>query len=517
MKVLSAILAIGMAFSVTACSEKPDTPVTPQSKADSTGSATSAEATDAALDISKEVVLKTYLLGDEGGIYADEMIDAMNAYSKEKINATIEPAMVSWGDWTTKFPAILASGEKYDMIYASSWCFLNTEAPKGAYYPLDDLLPVYAPKTWADMPKEAWEHATINGKIYLVPATQQSYTTHAPIIRADLRKKYNVPEIKSMDDFGVYLQAIKDNEPSMLPFAAHPDAMPNYIFCYENDWGRPLTSDAGEIVYKLDDDKLFSVCATPEYETFVKRQRSWFEKGYWSKTILSNKTDAREAFKNGTSASYIGNMINANADYGVALQSEEAKAAGWEMEYAEIEGSTKIQGDLYNNNGTALGRNCPNPERAVMWLELAHQDQDFYDLIFYGIKGKIYDLTEDGKLYVPEGTNIADIGGKNVGMGVGDKKFERARTTDWDFITNLKNEYEKKAVTPAIGAFVFDQAPVNAEIAAINNVCVQYKTPLDWGVVDPAEGLPVLLAKLKEAGIDKVISEFQSQLDKRAK
>jgi len=62
--------------------------------------------------------------------------------------------------------------------------------------------------------------------------------------------------------------------------------------------------------------------------------------------------------------------------------------------------------------------------------------------------------------------------------------------------------------------FTFDATPVADQITACNNVIAQYYLPLINGEVDIDEVLPVFQQALRDAGIDAVIAEKQSQLDK---
>lgn len=45
----------------------------------------------------------------------------------------------------------------------------------------------------------------------------------------------------------------------------------------------------------------------------------------------------------------------------------------------------------------------------------------------------------------------------------------------------------------------------------------QYCDPLEKGLVDPEQGLSECQAKLQEAGIDKIVTEIQRQVDEWAK
>ena len=187
----------------------------------------------------KEVELLMYCIGDEGGIYADEALDNLNAMLKEKINATIKPVMVSWGEYKEKMPLIYASGEAYDLVYVANWMNYTSEALKGPFMELSELMPAYAPKTYAELKESgALDTALVDGKLYMVPSPTTDYTTYVTIWREDLRKKYNVPEITDWDSLAVYMDAIKENEPDMLPLATGPQIFLNMLLMTENDWSQ---------------------------------------------------------------------------------------------------------------------------------------------------------------------------------------------------------------------------------------------------------------------------------------
>ena len=60
-------------------------------------------------------------------------------------------------------------------------------------------------------------------KIYGIPLTQSFGGNTLVYIRGDLREKYGLDPVTDMDSFVAYLQAIVDNEPSMIPFVMNKD------------------------------------------------------------------------------------------------------------------------------------------------------------------------------------------------------------------------------------------------------------------------------------------------------
>lgn len=459
----------------------------------------------------KEVQLIMYLPGDYPRD-ADMVIEELNKKMKKDINATLKLNMVPFGDMRTKFPLLLASGEKFDLIFTATWCFFSEEGRKGAFMALDELLPKYAPQTWSETPQIAWEQAKINGKIYMIPQDYKEYTVHGAFIRGDLRKKYNVPEIKTMDDAALYLEAVKQNEKGMVPFNAGTGDLPilSKWLSYELDWSN--VELAPMVNYKLNDaSEAFCVVDTPEYEAFVKKMRVWAEKGFWSKNILSNQGASRDAFMNGKSAMTVLNLINANSFYQQVMD----KYPEWDPEWYEFGPGTLAEQAPYITNGMAVYKDSPNPERALMLIELLRNDREYFDLTTYGIRGKHYELTEDGKLTLPEGVNAADVGFKPDEMapwGWRVEKFYRSSANSWPLFDTFRADLEKRAIIPPLSTFTVNDENIKSEIAALNQVGKEFKTPLDWGMVDPESGLKALKQKLKEAGIDKVLDEINRQL-----
>ena len=62
--------------------------------------------------------------------------------------------------------------------------------------------------------------------------------------------------------------------------------------------------------------------------------------------------------------------------------------------------------------------------------------------------------------------------------------------------------------------FVFNDSNVKNEVAAIGNVMLRYAIPLEYGLIkDLDKGHADLIEQLKKAGIEKVQTEIQSQID----
>ncbi len=165
----------------------------------------------------KEAKLKMYLLGDKAQDF-DQVYGEVNKLLQQDINATVEVSFMSWSDYQQKYPLVFASGEDFDLIYTANWCFYNAQAVKGGFKEITkDMVEKYAPKTAESMYDEAWDQAKVNGKVYMLPMNYKELNPFVFMVRGDLMEKNNISDIKSIDDFGKYLDAVSQNEKQLIP------------------------------------------------------------------------------------------------------------------------------------------------------------------------------------------------------------------------------------------------------------------------------------------------------------
>lgn len=191
---------------------------------------TSGSGTAAGPDISEEVTLTMYLIGDRP-VDNDLVFEKINERLKEEINATIDVKFMSWSEYEQKYPLIFASGEDWDIIFTADWCFYNAQATKQGFWEITpEALETYAPMTAESMYPEAWEQAKVDGKVYMLPMNYQELTAYVWMARGDLMDKYGIESLDTFDGAEQYMQAIVDNEPSMIPLDVGSDYDRQFVF-----------------------------------------------------------------------------------------------------------------------------------------------------------------------------------------------------------------------------------------------------------------------------------------------
>ncbi|MDR3146157.1 MAG: extracellular solute-binding protein, partial [Treponema sp.] len=374
--------------------------------------AESGEGSGTGVDTSKEVNLVGYLLGADEHVGLKKVMEAVNAKMKNDINATVEIRFIGWGDLASKYPLILASGD-LDWIYTSSWAYYVQESQKGAFMEItEDMVKTYMPRHYAVLDPEAYKQVQVNingeKKMFMIAKTSPMRMTPAFLLRKDLREKYGIPPISRFTDIEPYLEAIKGNEPGMIPL------MLNNSY----DVKRPFTDllrEAGiestdifsvtgaglNIMYDYRDPsgKIFTCFEEPYRSAAIqicKRIKEWFDKGYINSDVFGNIAMSKDSFAQGKSGVALGHSLDLPVNIATAV------ANGWDPEIIPILGpDRKYPLGRYNNDGVALAASCKNPERALMALDLLMDEHGYKMLTSFGIEGENYIITPDGKIGVP--------------------------------------------------------------------------------------------------------------------
>lgn len=511
-----ALVIVVMLFtsSLTGCGQKVEKGNTATAKGstnvEQSDQSTGQETEEPSIDTTKEVELISYMIGEAPAGF-DTIMGEVNKKLKEKINATLKINLMSWGDYGTKYPLILSSGEPCDIIFTASWCFFTDQALKGGFMALDELLPKYAPNIMSVLPKEALEQAKINGKVYMIPSAVAEPIQFGYCVRGDLRKKYGLPEIKNLDDFGNFLGAAAQNEKGMIPYdgGINDTGLLNAVLVMENQWSWGPFEGTSVFTKYTDPKSIFYWYLTPEFEQFAKKTKSWADKGYWSKNVLSNKGTAKDSMINGKCAGMVSNLSSSSSVYNAVKKDH----PDWEIEWFEPRPDLQRERSPYTSNGDSIPASSQNPERALMAIDLLTMDQELNTMINYGIKGKNYTVTADGLLDIPADMQAYSGGDISV-WGFGNPKFIVYPVSIMPGYTDKMSDMDKRAISNPYGNFVLNRDNINSEVSACGDVTNQYGQALTWGLVpDVDAALATLKEKLEQAGVNKVVDECKKQAE----
>ncbi|WP_150266085.1 extracellular solute-binding protein [Paenibacillus tepidiphilus] len=473
-------------------------------------------------DHSKEVKLVGYLLG-EAPKGMPEVMAAVNEKLKQDINATLEINYIGWGDVASKYPLILASGQDVDFVFAADWNFYVSESNKGSFLELtEDMIKTNMPKYYANQDPAAYQAAQVNGKQYMIPTTTPDRKVNVIVLRKDIMDEAGLVNPTKISELEPYLAAVKQNHPDMIPLNLDSQydlptpfgALVSEKFAYA---GAPMDSGDPLAVGMFTDNedpagKVLSITDDPVQSAFkyaAETMKKWYDAGYVNKNPYSNKVRSKDNFVEGKAGIAFGNTIDIQAALAACT---DKGIETYVMPVLSPTGHAPTSSWL--NNGVAIAANSPNPERALEALDLIMQDEAYVYLTYYGIEGKHYAVTADGKLTLPEGvtpetnTYPADA----AGFWFVNKDYFKPDISWTDSYIELNNSIKDLLAPVTYLGFSFNSEKVKSEIANLKNVSSQYYLPITIGAVkDVGKAFDTLNDKLQSAGIDKVRAEVEAQ------
>ncbi|GFZ90450.1 ABC transporter substrate-binding protein [Paenibacillus marchantiophytorum] len=477
---------------------------TPSNKASATPAPASGKP-----DTSKPVNLTMYLTNpksDDIQILEDEL----NKMLKQDINTTVKISLLT----NDAYKLMLTSGEDFDLAYSASWLNYADNARKGAFKEITpEMLKTYAPLT-AIEEKAKLSSGYVDGKMFGLPAPITNYYYNLFLVRGDLMKKYNAPDIKSLDDLGVFLDAVKKNEPNIIPFnlGKNDSWMLPAVFYGSNDITAPGAANSTSPIQLRKGDnslKLNYALDMPEVVQFLKTMKDWKEKGFWAKNTLANPVSIGDSFKNGKSAvSFAGTVDGANASYFDFAKEH----PDWDVRVFPAFFKGSVDAYSYSNNSMVIGAKSKNAERALMVLDLLRNNEKYNVLSKYGVEGKHYTLNAEGKISYPGPSFQGGV------WGVSNDKFIKTPAVTMPNYADLINDEKKRYKANPLVDFVLNTKDISDVAANIANLYTQYGTPLFMGFVDDVDkAAETYKQKLKEAGVEKYVDATKAQMDEYMK
>ena len=452
------------------------------------------------------------------------VLEAVNEYIADKVGAKLEVVWGTWGDFDEKAANALKSGDSsIDMVFTCSWSSdeYNTYAKDGYFVKLDDLIAEYGADLVAAIPESLMQAATIEGAegmgIYAVNGFKDTATQNTWDVNVTLLNElgYTLEDFEAMSfyDFGeLFAKAKEVKGDRFYPFLVEPMVLERMV-----TGSIIVAGDAGSTnllsLYLNQDDVsaegpygnvLLNKFATDEYKAFVTKMHEYYEAGYIdpSLAVAETSNDTR------TNAQATGEYLIGTQSYAYGYEySPDVLARGIEVAFVPC---TDAYVDTTASQGAmmAISTASEHPEESFKFLALLNSDPTLMTLMNYGVEGVHYNLNADGLVeFTDERANYSPWtnGVGNVTI-LPDTAAEGA-----GFREHFKEYYAGAKAIPSLG-FVFDNAEVANEMAALGNVAAQYALALDAGALDPETALPEFLDALDAAGMQAYLDAANAQL-----
>ncbi len=493
-RILTILLAGAMVLSLAACGQTQKESVESKQK-ESSSLVQESKKEEQSSEKPKEVPTLTYLVPGDKLQDMDSVLEKMNEILVEEIGAKIDIQFIDTSAFAERMKMNMASGLDYDLCFTGYCNKYITAVENEALLDLTDYIE-NDPEFKAALPDYAWNAATIDGRIYGVPNLQNYARETALVVDKEMAEKYGLDAeaVTCMDDLEPFLEAVKaGNEKN--------------FFIYRNNYGAQMwglggsSGDGFTTIYKDESGKVVAAARQdmPQYQYAIQRIHDWYKAGYIRTDILSAGDDSAEW--------NAGKYIVGEISYKPGDEATIAQKRGREVVVVHYNTPTLISSEPLATL-TSVGIDSKYPDEAAAFIKEINTNTELYNLLCYGIEGKHYNLNAEGKV-----VKIADSGyNPNGNWKFGNTYNALLLEGQTEEQMKISLEMNLTAKVGLLDGFTFDKSAVETEVANVSAVVEEYKYSED-GAVAPEEYMDEFVKKLKDAGQDKIIAEYQRQLD----
>ncbi|MEF9878640.1 MAG: ABC transporter substrate-binding protein [Clostridia bacterium] len=421
----------------------------------------------------------------------DAWLEKINPYLAEKIGVNIAVEVVPWGDWDNRRSVIVNTSGEYDILFTNTMVY-NSDVMVGAFADITDLIGTAAPELQAMIPASYWDACRINGKIFAVPTYKDSSQTEYIVWDKDLLDKLSLDasEVHTFEAMTPLLAAIKEST-GEASFPMNKNGASYLPFMYDQ-----MNAGLPTLGVRYDDAtaKVVSVYEQEDVMANLKMLHQWYNDG-----IINADAATKPEENNYKPCSLAQGWSQAAVTTWGPNMGSTAVAYQW--------GDTVVSNETVRGSLNCISANCAHPEKALAFLQLLNTDSYVRDSFFYGLEGDDWEYTADKRVH----RNNADW----KMAGYTQASFFTVTPTDdvefnqWDEVKAL-NEAAKPSV---LLGFTFDTSKVNDQLTNCIAIFNRYKGEILTGTTNPEESVPAMMAEMKDAGFDAILTEAQAQVD----
>lgn len=425
--------------------------------------------------------------------------EALNRLLEEKgANYSIDYRKIAWADYGSEITTLIGSG-RFDIAFATGkdqGDYLGG-AQGGVWLSLDSYLQGSAAELYHAVNPLFWEGARIGGHIYGVPTNKELSAPEWFIFAKDLVEKYNVDitQYQTLESLEPILRAVRDNEPHRIPFRLDSEARNFFAL---DGYEYVLGKDTPLMIRSLDESpEVVNIFETNEGQRVVHTLRRYYQAGYINEdAALRETTDilgSNSLFCTmGSGGPYSDEVWNSH--FGVPVVSNRVS-------------DTVVTTDSARGGMMVVNSKTQHPDECIAFLTLLNTDADVRNLLNYGIEGTHYELNGDRQVV----TLSADYAGVQYTQGnwfilntIAGEPLDK-----WD----IYRKFNDSCTRSVLLGFSPDLTPISAEYEAVSAICQQYLAGIMTGTVDPEVYLPIFNRQLKAAGMDKMQTILQQQVN----
>ncbi len=458
----------------------------------------------------KEAKITIYMEGRSNAVMPD-VLAAVNGKLHAELKTKLALEMI-WEypeQYLAKIKADIAAGKPCDAFFYSSSNFpesFRQLAKEGLIKDLTEDLTTYAPDYISQFSNDERKAMCTDGKNYAIPYRIPTAQRKCVMVRDDLMEKYKIPEIKNYEDFEVYLDTVKKNEPDLIPLDYWDTTLG--LFSEVNGYA-VLDYDIG-LVYKWNDPaiKVMAWEQTPEFVEGIHKIKEWYDKEYLTKNVGITSID-NNIISSGKWASFISNWGD-EFGYNSILASAGIKDYKFKA-YPLNDGISPRNSPL--ESSLVINAKSEQSDRVLMFINWLQSKPENYDLLMYGVKGRNY--IDRGDYIVPADVESEQNSFFNWGWRVPFRNiaYERANFPGLnEKVENYNKGIEEKTKYPPAVGFLPDYSSVQ-EIVALRKIDYSNMDKMVYNGTFVENDIEDIIKEQKDNGVQRLVDEIQRQLD----
>lgn len=450
--------------------------------------------------------LKVYmpLVGAGNTTDLEKVEAAINDYIEPLIHANMDLSYIPYAQWEDQMNMVVASGEQVDLMCTVRE--ISGYYKNGALQPLDELLDSYGQGIGEYVQDIYLDSCTFGGEIYGVPTIRDMAKQQVFEYSVEVANKYGL-EMKdqmSFDELEEQFMKMKEQAPE-IPCLL----MRNSVRSFDSWCGWDAIGDNyGVVMMDQSDVQLVNLFESEEYAELLYRMEKWYKAG-----IINQ--EAPTADIQWADIVPTGNILGRFARSKPGYEQQETVKYGVELKTVTLMDPI-VDSAQAQFMAWAIPTTAKYPEKAMALMNLFYTDATVVNLMSYGIEGDHYVIIdeEQGIIDYPEGIDSSNsFFNPGMNFGVGNELlgfiWQGNEPDIWEQLAEFNNTAK---ASPALG-FAFDNSKVANEITACNNVLAKYAIGLEIGCLDVKTILPEFQQALRDAGIENIIAEKQSQIN----
>lgn len=421
----------------------------------------------------------------------DAVIEAMNEYSSEKIGVKIDIKYANWGEWEIKFPTIILSGEKFDIMF-TDYTYYSAPIHLNAFADITDIVNNNVPELRSFIPDILWQGVKVNGKIYSVPTYKDSSQMQYWVWDKDLTDELNIDykNVHTYADLDPVLRKIKAAKPQSYPLSIDQLGVQGLLDEYEPIAGFSVVG----VSFYDDTATVVNVLNQPDIQEKLNYVRTWYKDG------LVNPDSA---------------TLPALPKYKMVYSQQGFEGADtiWSTQDEYNVVSSRMWGPVYSTKSIQGSMNVVSSsskyiEEAVKYLELVNTDPVMRNMFAYGIEGIHYKKTNENTIEFLNENYKPVLYSQGTFFQL--MPIVPNPPNQWELV---KAQNESASTSPILG-FTFEQNNVKEELTNCKAVYDKYRSELLTGMREPLEVIEQMNAELYASGLQNIIDEAQLQIDK---